>query len=300
MRVYIGTSGWQYHDWKNKFYPENLPSKDFLKFYSKHFKTVEINTSFYHLTKKSTFEKWYQESNKSFLFSVKLYRLFTHLRKLKLKKEDEKILKTFCENVSALKEKLGPILIQLPPSFKNKEALEKFIKTFKKIFKRELMRILNHEGFRTMNRTPFWFMASRELVRTNISFSSQKSASSLRKSESSLRRSAWNPLIAVEIRNKNLLNQDVYNFFKKEKIIFVISDSPRWPTEIIKTTDTVYVRFHGKPILFASKYSTQELKGYAEKIKTLKPKILFAYFNNDAEGYAVDNALEFKKFFNLL
>ncbi|GIW67619.1 MAG: hypothetical protein KatS3mg096_487 [Candidatus Parcubacteria bacterium] len=61
----------------------------------------------------------------------------------------------------------------------------------------------------------------------------------------------------------------------------------------------IYVRFHGKPILFASKYSKEELKEYAERIKKLKPKILFAYFNNDAEGYAIDNALEFKNLFNL-
>ncbi len=248
MKIYIGTSGWQYYHWKNRFYPENLASKDLLKFYSKHFKTVEVNTSFYHLTKKSTFEKWYQESNKNFLFAVKLYRLFTHFRKLNLKKEDEKILKTFCKNVSSLKEKLGPILIQLPPSFKNKSFLIDFIKTLKRVIKK-------------IFKNP--------------------------------------PLIAIEIRNKNLLNQDVYSFFKKEKIIFVISDSPRWPTEIVKTTNAVYVRFHGKPIIFASKYSTKELKDYAEKIKRLKPKILFVYFNNDAQGYAIDNAFTFKRLFNL-
>ncbi|GBD34492.1 hypothetical protein HRbin35_00216 [bacterium HR35] len=252
MKIYIGTSGWQYYHWRGKFYPENLDSKNFLKFYSKHFNTVEINTSFYHLTKKTTFEKWKNEisdlrrKNKNdFLFAVKLYRLFTHLRRLKLKKEDEKTLKTFLENVSALKENLGPILIQLPPSFKDKEVLKKFIKKFKTIIKNVFKNRL--------------------------------------------------PLIALEIRNKNLLTKDVYNFLRKEKIIFVISDSPRWPTDFVKTTDIVYVRFHGKPILFASKYSKKELKKYAEKIKKLKPKVLFAYFNNDAEGYAIENALEFNK-----
>jgi uncharacterized protein YecE (DUF72 family) len=63
MKIYIGTSGWQYYHWKGKFYPEDLPSKDFLKFYSKYFNTVEINTSFYHFTKKSTFEKWVTQIN---------------------------------------------------------------------------------------------------------------------------------------------------------------------------------------------------------------------------------------------
>jgi len=292
MKIYIGTSGWQYWHWKGKFYPENLTSKDFLKFYSKHFNTVEINTSFYHLTKKTTFEKWKngvsdlrRKNNDNFLFAVKLYRLFTHLRKLNLKKEDEKTLKTFLENVSALKENLGPILIQLPPSFKNKEVLKKFIKKFKDIHRR----LMQTERRPTQTRR-ILLISKRETLK-NISSSQRESACSQRESA--------DPLIALEIRNKNLLNQDIYNFLKKEKIIFVISDSPRWPTDIVKTTDIVYVRFHGKPVIFASKYSKEELKEYAEKIKKLKPKILFAYFNNDAEGYAIENALEFKKLIKL-
>lgn len=246
MKIYIGTSGWQYHHWQGKFYPPKLVSKDFLKFYSQHFKTVEINTSFYHLTKKSTFAKWYRQTKKNFIFSVKLYRLFTHLRKLNLKKDDEKILKNFLDNISALKEKLGPILIQLPPSFKNESLLKKFIKLFKKLAK-----------------TVF------------------KKA----------------PLIALEIRNRHLLNQNIYRFLKKEKVIFVISDSPHWPTAIIKTTNIVYLRFHGKPIIFTSFYSYQELKKYAQKVKRLKPKVLFAYFNNDVQGFAIQNAFEFLSLF---
>lgn len=242
MKLYIGTSGWQYYHWKKKFYPENLASKDFLKFYSQHFSTVEINTSFYHLTKRTTFEKWKSEVNKNFIFAVKLYRLFTHIRKLKIKKEDIAILKNFLENASALKNNLGPILIQLPPSFKDEKLLKEFIKKFKKIAKIIFKKL---------------------------------------------------PLIALEIRNKNLLKKEIYDSLKKEKIIFVISDSPRWPTEIVKTTNQVYIRFHGKPHLFASKYPEEELKNYAQKIKSLKPKVLYAYFNNDFEGHAVEDALKF-------
>lgn len=244
MKKYIGTSGWQYYHWKNKFYPENLKSQDYLKFYSKHFKTVEINTSFYHFTKKETFDKWKKLVNKDFVFAVKLHRLFTHFRKLNLKKEDEKLLESFLINVSVLKNNLGPILIQLPPSFKNKKILEKFIKKFKKIAKKIFKKM---------------------------------------------------PKIAVEIRNKNLLNEKIYQIFKNEKIIFVISDSPKWQTEIIKTTDSVYIRFHGKPKIFVDKYDTEELKKYAKAIKKLKPKTIYAYFNNDFNCYAVENAKIFKK-----
>jgi uncharacterized protein YecE (DUF72 family) len=236
MKIYIGTSGWQYYHWKGKFYPEDLSSKDFLKFYSKYFNTVEINTSFYHFTKKSTFEKWKKEVNRNFLFSIKLHRLFTHFRKLKLNKDDKRILKETIESYKVLGKNLGPILIQLPPSLKKDlKVLEKFLKNFK------------------------------------------------------------NLELAIEFRHKSWLDKETYNFLKKKKVAFVISDSPRWPTDIVKTTDFVYIRFHGKPHLFASKYEKEELQRYAKEIKKLKPKTLFAYFNNDAEGYAIEDALEFKK-----
>jgi uncharacterized protein YecE (DUF72 family) len=170
MKLYIGTSGWQYSHWRGKFYPEDLPSKDFLKFYSKYFNTVEVNTSFYHFTKKSTFEKWvtqintdferintdknYQRINSDskriktdkddphksvsnphksadFLFSIKLHRFFTHFRKLKLNKDDKRILKETIESYKVLGKNLGPILIQLPPSLKKDlRVLEKFLKNF--------------------------------------------------------------------------------------------------------------------------------------------------------------------------
>jgi uncharacterized protein YecE (DUF72 family) len=268
MKIYIGTSGWQYYHWKGKFYPENLQSKDFLKFYSKYFNTVEVNTSFYHFTKKSTFEKWTTQinadttqintdnisydqrmkyprksaldpcSSAGFLFSIKLHRLFTHFRKLKLNKDDKRILKQTIESCKVLGKNLGPILIQLPPSLKKDlKVLEKFLKNFK------------------------------------------------------------NLKLAIEFRHKSWLDKETYNFLKKKKVAFVISDSPRWPTDIVKTCDFVYIRFHGKPHLFASKYEKEELQRYAEEIKKLKPKTLFAYFNNDAEGYAVEDALEFRKLF---
>jgi len=236
MKIYVGTSGWQYYHWKGKFYPENLDSKDFLKFYSKYFNTVEVNTSFYHFTKKSTFEKWKSQINKNFLFSIKLYRLFTHFRKLKLKKDDKRILKETIKSYKVFGKNLGPILIQLPPSLKkNLEILDEFLENFDYL------------------------------------------------------------KLAIEFRHSSWLDKETYDFLKKKKVAFVISDSPRWPTEIIKTCDFVYIRFHGKPNLFASKYEKRELERYEEEIKKLKPKILFAYFNNDAEGYAVQDALEFKK-----
>ncbi|MCM8814497.1 MAG: DUF72 domain-containing protein [Candidatus Omnitrophica bacterium] len=67
-KVYIGTSGWNYRLWQKIFYPEDLSSKDYLKFYSLHFKTVEVNSSFYHFPRNSTYISWYSQVPDDFVF----------------------------------------------------------------------------------------------------------------------------------------------------------------------------------------------------------------------------------------
>ncbi len=122
LNVYVGTSGWQYGHWKNIFYPANLTYSEWLSFYSKHFSTVEVNVIFYRKVRPSTFQKWYSEVTETFLFSVKMSRQITHFKKLKI---EQSILDSFIESVSILKDKLGVILIQLPPSLKFDEVLLK-------------------------------------------------------------------------------------------------------------------------------------------------------------------------------
>lgn len=111
--LYIGTSGWSYGNWKPDFYPPELKSADFLNFYAKHFSTTEINSSFYHFTMKKTIEKWLENTPDNFRFSAKLHRSITHYQKLQ---DIEAPLTKYAEIFSQLKPKLGPVLIQLPPS----------------------------------------------------------------------------------------------------------------------------------------------------------------------------------------
>ncbi|MCX8034345.1 MAG: DUF72 domain-containing protein [Thermodesulfovibrio sp.] len=133
LNVFVGTSGWQYGHWREIFYPSNLKSTDWLNFYSRHFKTVEINVTFYRDVKPSTFQKWYSSVQKKFLFSVKLSRQITHFKRLKV---DKGLVDIFLERVSSLKEKLGVILIQLPPSLKFDETLTReFFSMLDKKFK---------------------------------------------------------------------------------------------------------------------------------------------------------------------
>lgn len=120
LKIFVGTSGWQYSHWKEIFYPHNLRYAEWLVFYSKHFTTVEINVTFYRDVRISTFQKWYLSVNHNFIFSLKLSRQITHFKRLKVEKD---ILDSFIEKASALKEKLGVILIQLPPSLRFDKGL---------------------------------------------------------------------------------------------------------------------------------------------------------------------------------
>lgn len=111
-RLFIGTSGWNYKHWKGLFYPEDLPQNRWLGFYCRHFDTVEINFSFYRLPEKKTFEEWRRSTPDHFLFTAKVSRFFTHMKKLLLPEEN---LSRFLENATGLGEKLSAILFQLPP-----------------------------------------------------------------------------------------------------------------------------------------------------------------------------------------
>jgi len=139
-KIHIGTSGWIYSDWEGVFYPEDIPSSQKLKYYAQRFNTVEVNYSFYHLPRPSTYQKWFQETPSDFIFSVKVSRYITHIKRLK---EIEKPWQVFIQNASELKEKLGPLLLQFPPSFKaekeNIKRLENFLKIAVKSEKRLAM-----------------------------------------------------------------------------------------------------------------------------------------------------------------
>lgn len=124
-KVLIGTSGWVYKDWAGIFYPGDLPQNKWLEYYSQNFKTVEVNSTFYHQMKPETFAKWRQKVAKDFIFSVKANRFITHIKRLL---ECGEPLKRLLEQVKDLGNNSGPILFQLPPALKaNENRLKSFI-----------------------------------------------------------------------------------------------------------------------------------------------------------------------------
>jgi uncharacterized protein YecE (DUF72 family) len=265
-KLFIGTSGWVYSHWEGIFYPEDLQGKDYnppttrLKYFSQHFKTTEINYSFYHLPRPSIYQNWYKQTPEDFLFAVKASRFITHTclagRQVKRLKT---AWKTFIENALNLKKKLGPILFQFPPSFKATDENIKRLEDFLKLI--------------TKNLKPKTY---------TLKFAFE------------FRHQSW-----CDPKGKQAsygVNKKVYNLLKKYKTAWVIADSPSYPKAEVVTANFVYIRMHGSKVLFSSNYTKKELQDLAQKIKKwLKTGNVYVYFNNDAMGYAIENAKELLK-----
>jgi uncharacterized protein YecE (DUF72 family) len=115
MRFFVGTSGYSYKEWKGTFYPEKMPAKGMLSFYAQQFSTVEINNTFYRMPAPSVLESWATQVPENFRFVLKAPQAITHFKRLK---EVEEPTERFLQVATVLKERLGPLLFQLPPNFK--------------------------------------------------------------------------------------------------------------------------------------------------------------------------------------
>lgn len=233
--IRIGTSGFSYSDWEGEFYPDDLASSDQLEHYVQHFDTVELNNTFYQLPQEKTFANWHDRTPEDFIFAVKVSRFITHRKYLKDCKE---AWEKFYQRSQALKEKLGPFLVQLPPRWtENMERVENFVNVLKELSPEEQF--------------------------------------------------------AFEFRNESWFEQDVIDFFRQQdNLSLCIADSQKWPSIDEVTGDLVFMRFHGPGKVYRSKYSKSELEDWADKIEEYLEQDLdvYCYFNNDFEGYAIENA----------
>jgi len=241
MKILIGTSGWNYSHWQGIFYPEGIPQNRWLEFYSRFFKTVEINMTFYRFPPEKMIENWKNRVPEGFVFSVKGNRSITHLKKLK---NVEFILKKFLSLISIFEQKLGPILFQLPPSF-----------SFKKELLKEFCEVLS----------------SQEIIK--------------------------NGKFSVELRDKRWINEEVFSILKIYNISLCFSDYPGVEIDSPSTADFVYIRRHGPTSLYSSCYNEEEIRKDAYFIgKYLEKDMdIFVYYNNDANAWAVQNALQLKE-----
>lgn len=151
-----------------------------------------------------------------------------------------------------------------------------------KIFLERALKLKEKLGPLLFQFPPFWKKDSKRL-KNFIEMISKNSPKGLR--------------FAFEFRNESWCDEEIYKILKEKNCAWVIVDAPHWPKREIITADFVYIRMHGSEILFGSKYTQRELKDLAQKIKKwLKQNLnVYCYFNNDAHGYAVENAKEILK-----
>ena len=119
VTLYVGTSGWQYGSWRNVLYPRAVKQPGWLDYFAERFQTVEVNNSFYRLPEASTFQRWYEHSPPDFIFVLKLSRYLSHIKRLR---EPQEPVERFFRHAAPLKEKLGPVLLQLPPNLEAEPA----------------------------------------------------------------------------------------------------------------------------------------------------------------------------------
>lgn len=164
-KTHIGCSGFSERLWKGFFYPEDLPSKEYLDYYSQYLNSVEINSTFYRKPTLKTLENWYQKTPEDFKLFIKIPKNISHIHRLKdTKTETEE----FCAHISSgLKEKLAGFLFQLPPSFHfNDENLHRVLETVDKNF-------LNVVEFRNKdwwNNEVLETLQKEKIVFTGVSF----------------------------------------------------------------------------------------------------------------------------------
>jgi uncharacterized protein YecE (DUF72 family) len=230
----IGTSGWNYKDWKGLFYPTSVPATRWLEYYAQHFDTIEVNATFYRLPKQETFDKWYNSTPQGFLWAVKASRFITHIKRLK---DCEEPLERLYNAVKYLKEKMGPVLFQLPPSLS---------------FEQDLLK---------------QFLTNLDSTHRHV----------------------------MEVRHPSWLHEDAFEILKSHNIAACISDTGgRYPYTEAITADFTYIRLHGPKKLYASKYSNHQLREWAKKIRESNMDA-YIYFDNDFQGYAIENAKGLKK-----
>ncbi len=230
----VGTSGWQYDHWSGPFYPEDLPRDEWFDHYAAHFDTVEINNTFYHLPKASTFDSWRAAAPDGFTYVLKFSRYGTHVKHLKGPADT---IGLFLERAERLGDRLGPILVQLRPNWHaNPERLDAFL-------------------------------------------------------DAAPKRRRW----AVEFRDPTWLCDEIFEVLRRHGAALCIHDLiPDHPRVV--TADWVYLRFHGAGD--GGDYPHQALSGAARRVEghLCEGRDVFAFFNNDAHGYAVANAADLRRY----
>jgi len=274
-KIRIGISGWRYAPWRGRFYPKDLRQRDELAYAARIFSTIEINGTFYSLQRPEFFRAWYDATPEDFVFAVKGARYITHM--LRLKGVETALANFFASGVLRLNAKLGPVLWQLPPSFRfDPERLARF--------------------FDLLPRS----MAEAQVL--------------ARRHDSKLKARAWTRIAAdrplrhaLEIRHDSFRDPAFIELLRRHRIGLVVADTVEWPLLMDVTADFVYCRLHGSRQLYASGYGPRALACWARRIDAWSAgreaegehaagparrgkRDVYVYFDNDAKVRAPADA----------
>lgn len=278
-KIRIGISGWRYDSWRGVFYPAGLPQKKELEYASRALATIEINASFYALQRPQTWARWHDQTPSGFIFSIKAPRYITHIRRLR---DIEKPLANFfASGLFNLREKLGPILWQLPPGLQYDPAT---MAHFLDLLPRDTAQALALARRREAR------MSGR--VRLTID------------KKRRLRH-------AIEIRHDSFLDASFMALLRRHRVALVVADTAgRWPCCEDVTADFVYLRLHGERQLYAGGYSAAALAHWARRIgawhmggepqdarrisdpapRSARTRDMYCYFDNDVGAHAPRDA----------
>lgn len=270
--IRIGISGWRYPPWRKVFYPADLAQKHELEFASRALPTIELNGSFYALQRPTSYLQWYEQTPDDFVFSIKATRYITHI--LRLRDIEGPLANFFASGILALREKLGPILWQFPPSFRfDADLFENFLKQ------------LPHDTHAALT-----LAKKREVVMQGKEYLHVDKERPVRH--------------AIEIRNSSFETQEFIALLRKYNAALVVADSAgKWPYKEDLTADFVYMRLHGAQQLYASGYTDSALDSWAARIKAWsagiqpddahlisdhpapvrKSRDVYCYFDNDVK-----------------
>jgi len=277
---HIGISGWRYAPWRKTFFPPGLRQSDELSYASRQVNSIEINGTFYSLQRPSSFRAWHDATPDDFVFSVKAPRFITHVKRLK--NVEVPLANFFASGVLSLREKLGPLLWQLPPSFAfDPERLATFFELLPRDTAEAGQLALHHD--------------------THV-----REAATTQGPNRVLRH-------ALEVRHDSFKVPEFITLLRKHHIALVVADTAgKWPLLEDVTADFVYVRLHGDEELYVSGYTSAALQMWAGKMRTWhrggnspaarrlgKPmptrssgRDVYAYFDNDVKTQAPYDAMK--------
>jgi len=276
----IGISGWRYAPWRGVFYPKDLVQRNELSFASRQFPTIELNGSFYSLQRPESYRSWYDDTPRGFVFAVKGPRFITHT--LRLRNIEKPMANFFASGVLALREKLGPILWQFPPTLRFEPAIfEHFLALLPKTTRAAADMARGYDLH--LKREPFLEFGRSHRLRH-----------------------------AVEIRHESFVDPAFVTLLRRYGVAFVVADTAgKFPRYFDVTAPFVYVRLHGDKHLYTSGYGDEALGEWARRIRAWRkggqaqgdPRItrslpptrasrdVYVYFDNDAKVKAPGDAL---------